>query len=190
MHLPFMKSSKTPDYEMIPIENLDTLMKEIEAEQLTLRWKISAFFYKVYDLFISPRNWYNRFKWFFQRRIRGFDDRELWSLDDTFYNWLYVRLKRFMEVNIHSYPERYNSYEEWHKELETRLNQLKLIIDYHYDEQDFPYPTTYLPQDRIDQINSDVDEERIRFNMNIEGYTACRVNFLVWFANNIPDLWD
>jgi hypothetical protein len=186
-----MKSSeKFEDYKLIPIENLDTLMKEIEAEQSTLKWKLSAFFYKVYDLLISPRNWYNRFKWFFQRRIRGFDDRELWSLEDTFYNWLLPRLESFLIVNTHSYPERYKTYENWHKEIKERIKQLKLIIDYHYDEQDFPYPSSYLPQDRIDQINSDVDEERIRFNMNIEGYTACRVNFLVWFANNIPDLWD
>ena len=36
-----------------------------------------------------------RLKWFIQRRRRGFDDRELWSLDHTIARYVYPRLKAF-----------------------------------------------------------------------------------------------
>ena len=38
-------------------------------------------------------------KWREQRRIYGFDSRETWNLDYTFFCWLYERLAMFKEVN-------------------------------------------------------------------------------------------
>ena len=38
-------------------------------------------------------------KWREERRIYGFDERETWSLDYTFFCWLYERLLMFKEVN-------------------------------------------------------------------------------------------
>lgn len=35
--------------------------------------------------------------WQRQRRDYGFDERETWSLDSTFYLWLYERLKMYLE---------------------------------------------------------------------------------------------
>lgn len=35
--------------------------------------------------------------WQRQRREYGFDERETWSLDGTFYLWLYERLKMYLE---------------------------------------------------------------------------------------------
>ena len=37
--------------------------------------------------------------WAKQRKERGFDDRELWSLDSTLAAWLAPRLKRYKEIN-------------------------------------------------------------------------------------------
>ena len=37
--------------------------------------------------------------WEDQRREYGFDERETWSLDATFFYWLYERLRMFNEVN-------------------------------------------------------------------------------------------
>lgn len=37
--------------------------------------------------------------WAKQRKEYGFDDRETWGLDYTFYIWLYERLMMFNEVN-------------------------------------------------------------------------------------------
>lgn len=38
------------------------------------------------------------FKWWWQRRTRGFDDRELWSLDFTIAKFIYPRMKAFSEI--------------------------------------------------------------------------------------------
>ena len=40
-----------------------------------------------------------RLKWFIQRRRRGFDDRELWSLDHTIARYVYPRLKAFNKLS-------------------------------------------------------------------------------------------
>ena len=44
----------------------------------------------------DPRN----SKWKEQREIYGFDERETWQLDHTFFCWLYERLKMYNEVNF------------------------------------------------------------------------------------------
>ena len=37
-------------------------------------------------------------EWDEQRHIYGFDERDTWSLDYSFYLWLYERTKMFLEV--------------------------------------------------------------------------------------------
>lgn len=39
-------------------------------------------------------------EWKKQREIYGFDERETWGMDTTFYMWLYERLMMFNEKNI------------------------------------------------------------------------------------------
>ncbi|MGL5647765.1 MAG: hypothetical protein ACRDDY_07935 [Clostridium sp.] len=39
-------------------------------------------------------------KWREERRIYGFDNRETWSLDATFFCWLYERLMMFKEIDF------------------------------------------------------------------------------------------
>lgn len=38
-------------------------------------------------------------KWINERKIYGFDERETWSLDYTFFCWLYERCMMFKEIN-------------------------------------------------------------------------------------------
>ena len=38
-------------------------------------------------------------KWKKQQEEYGFDERETWNLDFTFFCWLYERLKRYKEIN-------------------------------------------------------------------------------------------
>ena len=38
-------------------------------------------------------------KWESERQEYGFDEREMWLLDFTFFCWLYERLKKYKEVN-------------------------------------------------------------------------------------------
>jgi len=41
-----------------------------------------------------------KLRWFWQRRVRGFDDRELWSLDISLAEYIIPRLEAFREVNV------------------------------------------------------------------------------------------
>ena len=82
-----------------------------------------AFLWRLWNTQLHPMVNYFRVKRFFQRLIRGFDDSETWSLDHTFYRWLYPRLKRFAKVN-QTYPVG-TTFEDWQKELEKRIEQLK-----------------------------------------------------------------
>jgi len=43
-------------------------------------------------------------KWFYQRRTRGFDDTELWSLDQPLAKYILPRLKAFRNYPLHGYP--------------------------------------------------------------------------------------
>lgn len=38
-------------------------------------------------------------RYFLQRKFRGFDDSELWSLDITFANWAIPRLEQYNNIN-------------------------------------------------------------------------------------------
>lgn len=46
---------------------------------------------------------HKRIKWWWQRRTRGFDDRELWNLDLTVAKFILPRLKQFSK-KIDGYP--------------------------------------------------------------------------------------
>jgi hypothetical protein len=58
-----------------------------------------------------------KIRWWFQRRIRGWDDRELWDLDHKIAEFVLPRLQKFrMELDGH--PTGFTSIEEWDKVLD------------------------------------------------------------------------
>ncbi len=90
---------------------------------------------------------------FFQRRLRGFDDSELWSLDDTILRFILPRLKRFrikarmgwpgpeaiFDIRHEDFqglpPEEQRdiddrSLEEWDQVLDKMIRALELQIEY------------------------------------------------------------
>lgn len=64
--------------------------------------------------------------WFFQRRIRGWDDRELWNLDSTFARYMLPRLKRFKETTD-GYPGELTE-QQWDAILEEIIWSLEYIL--------------------------------------------------------------
>lgn len=58
---------------------------------------IRRIFWKISDL---PFDVKRSIKFWWQRRTRGFDDSETWSLDNTLAKWLVPRLRRFKQLNI------------------------------------------------------------------------------------------
>jgi len=47
----------------------------------------------------TPWNWRKEdsFRWRHERQVYGFDGRECWGLDSTFYLWLYEHLMKYLE---------------------------------------------------------------------------------------------
>ena len=123
-------------------------------------------------------------KWFVQRRIRGFDDREIWNIDNSFYKWLLPRLKRFSEKNV-CYPCHYKSMSAWQKEIINRINQLQLIVKFNYFEHEFPNPEQYLTKQEVEKLKKTMDDGQIRY----VAFEKCIENFNKWFGKNINDLW-
>lgn len=138
----------------------------------------------VYNIVDPLRMVKHRVKWFFQRRFRGFDDREIWNIDETFYKWLLPRLKVF-QVKACAYPTRYKSMSSWQKELVNRIKQLELIIDYDYCEHEFPNLERYLSENQINKLKQTLDKGQI----NYVAFNSCVDNFNKWFSKNIRDLW-
>lgn len=60
-----------------------------------------------------------------QRKTRGFDDSETWSLTDTIANFIIPRLERFDEVNIGYPPDL--TMRKWRNKIKSMIIAFKLI---------------------------------------------------------------
>lgn len=128
-----------------------------------------------------------RIKRFFQRIIRGWDDSDTYSLDDTFYKWLLPRLKRFKELNI-CFPgdEKYPTFETWDDELYDRIIELDLIIKYTGKEFSFPF-RRFLDDDYLKSFSNYKSFDKSQ--LNSLSYECMRKDFNKWFAEYVNDLW-
>lgn len=144
-----MGKEKLEDTNLVDLINYEPTKLE------RLWWDIQEFFVNIF----SPKRWKTRLKFFWQRRIRGFDDSETWALDESFFRWFLPRLKRFAEITI-CYPDKYESVEDWTNELNIRIKQLEKIVKYDiYDEY------------------------------SMHEYDKSVKDFLEWFKDNIQTLW-
>lgn len=70
-------------------------------------------------------------KWFWQRRTRGFDDRDLWNLDNTIIQFIYPRLKVFRDWQCehgYSYPSDLDP-ASWLEVLNKMTKAFELLSD-------------------------------------------------------------
>lgn len=65
--------------------------------------------------------------WAKQRQLRGFDDRETWSLDNTIAKFVLPRLKRFVSVS-NGHPGNITE-AEWKKILRKMVRGFELLAD-------------------------------------------------------------
>lgn len=68
-----------------------------------------------------------------QRKERGFDDTELWSLDITILMFVLPRLKAFRDYT-QSFPCDFSSFEEWQAVIDKMIFSIETIIKDDYDE--------------------------------------------------------
>ena len=81
--------------------------------------------------------------WEDQRRIYGFDEREIWSLDATFIYWLYERLRMFDEVNcintdFHTFDISGETLTQ-QECIDTMINKCKDYITHRGVDDDYTY---------------------------------------------------
>lgn len=86
------------------------------------------------------------FKWWKQRRTRGFDDRELWNLDYTILKFVYPRLKAFRDKDC-SYPGALTP-EQWIDILDEILKGFEIVIE----DEDYP-----CDKEKIEQVEISMD---------------------------------
>lgn len=85
-------------------------------------------------------------RWRHEVEIYGFDERETWALNLTFYLWLYERLKRFVEVcciNLDFHKFEYNGAEYTQGQLiDMMIERLEFSFKKEYndfDEKQYAY---------------------------------------------------
>lgn len=71
-------------------------------------WSVVRFFRNL------PRD----LKWWIQRRVRGYSDCDIWSMDTYILEKLQQMLPKFIE-NCHGYPHSYGKWEDWKKDLKS-----------------------------------------------------------------------
>lgn len=141
--------------------------------------------WRLWKNYLCPFQIKRRVKFFFQRRFRGFDDSETWSLDWTFYKWLYPRLKRFAEITC-AYPgnDEYPTCESWQEELNKRAEQVKHLVD--QDDMDFN-DWSYIPKKELEELKKKRPNDTTYINMTAYDYMA--KDFHKWFAEHCGWLW-
>jgi hypothetical protein len=79
-------------------------------------------------------------KYAFQRMFRGYGDDETFSLDYAFIEKYTKILKQFRTYQ-HSYPARFESYDEWAKVLDEMISYFELSDEHsdYYCHEDFEY---------------------------------------------------
>lgn len=77
-------------------------------------------------------------EWEEQRRVYGFDERETWNLDLSFYLWLYERLKLYIEVCSKVVSLDYHKFEYNGKEYTQRQ-----MIDMMIERLEFSFRSDY-----------------------------------------------
>lgn len=90
-------------------------------------------------------------KFFFQRRVRGWDDSETWDLgNSSFFHWVLPRLTRFKEVT-NGYPTGISTFEEWTKILQEMIDLAQWFVD--EDEGKTNYAGDYMLWMNIEREN-------------------------------------
>ena len=174
-----LKSASVVNEDGTP--HIPTRLEKIDDWCFDHLW-LYGFGYRIWKEYICPKAIYRMIKFFFQRRIRGFDDSETWDLDTQFYKWIYPRLKRFTQISM-AYPISYDNSEDWRKELNKRVNQLEVILN----TNEFEYNNwIHIPKKELDELKK---KNCAKSTINSVAFEYLIKDFNKWFAENVGQLW-
>ena len=163
-------------------EHKSTILEKIDDWCFEHLW-LYGYGYRIWKEYLCPTAIKRMVKFFFQRRIRGFDDSETWDLGDNFYKWIYPRLKRYTEIST-GYPIDCKSHKEWIDTLTYRVKQLESFIDTNeFDFNDW----SYIPKKELEDLKKKKNIED--YVINATAYRKCVEDFNKWFSENVEQLW-
>ncbi len=99
-------------------KSLDEFFAKIEEEHN--HWYNKYFLNRLWCIYYRIQEFPKKFKWFCQRRTRGFDDNEVWELQSYLKIFLAKRLEAWLKRGVNSYVEGI-TYTKW-------VNILKEIL--------------------------------------------------------------
>jgi len=105
-----------------------------------------------------------RYTWYRQRKKRGFDDRELWSLDHTIAKFVLPRLLIFKEKKI-GYPADL-TVEKWDSILDQIIYSMEAIIDEWDGKYDY-LPSTKIASPSFAIRTIQIQEKKINQGLNL-----------------------
>lgn len=176
--------------KLVKTDNFDNLIKELND----MRW-YENLYYKLLSCvhILKPSVFIYKSKLFLQKILRGWCDSDLWCLEYTFLLWLHKRLKRYNQIN-NVYPCHYKNFDDWKSEINNRIDQLNILIEYYYNTEEFPY-IEYFDYKKI-QKNENITKKEINKKLkklpifkNCYSYNIFKNDFYEWFIKNITELW-
>ena len=126
------KYHKQKDTEPLKITNSLALWDIWEDYEETQGDKLYGFFrYRLFQDYLNPKDWYKEVKYFIQRGIRGYSDRDLWS-----YDWHLSKVirdgLRDLAKNTHGHPCNFKTQKSWEK----KLNEIANSFNFHINGED------------------------------------------------------
>lgn len=163
-------------------EHKITVLEKIDDWCFDHLW-LYGFGYRIWKEYLCPKAIWRMIKFFFQRKIRGFDDSETWDLDTQFYKWIYPRLKRFTEITM-AYPMSYDNCKAWQEELNKRVKQLEIITK----QNEFEFSDlSYIPAKELTKLKKKKDI--CKSTINATAFEYLIKDFNKWFSENVGQLW-
>lgn len=147
------------------------------------------------------RNIKNAIKFFFQRAIRGYSDKDVWSIDSWFLT-IMPKMLRQLKRTTHGAPQWENMTSEgchvkWKKILERMIYLLKeMDEDKCSYENPFEEAFTEYVQEKFSnkegfKKNSDLEKLFLGEEQNKANYiNLCKKEFFDLFSKYFYDLWD
>jgi len=128
------------------MSQIDDIIKKQEKwnKEHPILSKIQDIYYWCYRN-LNIFDWYRETKWFLQRVFRGYNDRDLWGLNEYFKETILKALKEFKKRDRMGYPalsledgdDENKAKDKWERILDDMIEGLEYITTESYDTEIF-----------------------------------------------------
>lgn len=145
-------------------------------------------FYRILDFFkYLPKE----IKWFFQRGLKGYCDRDVWDIDHWFERNIVPMLKELKEIK-HGYPIDMTE-EQWTMELDNMIHCFEEMTDDCSEKNEYweEYKKHLFSIKGEKDLDKELQEKWLKREEEIENYQVNMKNkALKMFSKYYYNLWD